>query len=156
MSDTDTTAEEATDPQKVRFAAMNLLARREHSMAELQQKLARRFDDAAVVECELQRLREENLQSDERFVQSFVRQRIQRGYGPLRIERDCRAKGVSRDELERAFSAAEVDWSELAQEVLQKKFGPHPPQTLQEKARRVRFLQYRGFTSEHCNIELSR
>lgn len=152
MSDTDPVADTATDPNKVRFAAMNLLARREHSLAELRQKLARRFDDVAVVENELLRLCEENLQSDERFVQSFVRQRILRGYGPLRIEQDCRAKGISRDAVEMAVREADVDWSRLAQEVLQKKFGPHPPLELKEKARRVRFLQYRGFTSEHYKI----
>jgi len=134
-----------TNPADVRMAAMNLLARREHSQRELRQKLGRRFDDVALVEHEIQRLAEQNLQSDQRFAESFVRQRAGRGCGLVRVRQEMRQKGLSDSEIELAVDAAEIDWSELAVEVYEKKFAHSAPVDLKEKAKRIRFMQYRGF-----------
>ena len=144
----------AINPADVRLAAMNLLARREHSLRELHQKLRRRFDDEALVEAELCRLADENLQSDQRFAESFARQRSGRGYGPQRVRQEMREKGLSDADIARAFEVAEVDWYDLAGEVFRKKFGcrveaDRSRPDLKEKARRVRFMQYRGFSADH-------
>jgi regulatory protein len=137
------------NPADVRFAAMNYLARREHSLQELRLKLRRRFDDDAIIEGELTRLTEENLQSDERFVQSFVRQRAGRGVGPVRIKREARERGVSSEQLSLAMQEADIDWVARAREVMTKKFGEGPAADIKEKARRVRFMRYRGFSQHH-------
>lgn len=133
---------------------MNLLARREHSLFELRRKLRRRFQDEDLVDTQLQRLVEENLQSDQRFAESYARQRAGRGYGPARLRQEMRDKGVTDSEISRAFEDAELDWYSLASEALRKKFGePGSAQPggydIKEKARRVRFMQYRGFSAEH-------
>ncbi len=127
---------------------MNLLARREHAYKELKQKLCRRFEDEALVDEQLQRLVDENLQNDQRYAESFVRQRVARGQGPLRIERDARLKGITGDQLQQVLDSAEIDWHQLALDVLQKKFGLSPATELKEKSRRARFMQYRGFLQE--------
>ncbi len=145
----DAVAPTAINPADVRLAAMNLLARREHSLHELRQKLQRRFPDESVVASELARLQDENLQSDERYAQSYLRQRSGRGYGPQRVRREMRDKGLSDEQIAHAFATVEVDWYELAAQVMQKKFGAVPVTELKEKARRLRFMQYRGFHGDH-------
>lgn len=139
------------DPQMIRRAAMDLLARREHAFAELQRKLARRFNDGEAIDAALQQLASENLQSDERYAQSFARQRIQRGYGPLRLRQEMRQKGLDEAEVSRALASLEVDWQAVAAEVYHKKFGDGEPQDLRDKSRRLRFMQYRGFSPEQLS-----
>ena len=131
---------------------MNLLARREHSACELRTKLKRRFPDDEKIDVQLARLIEERLQSDVRFAQSYARQRISRGYGPLRLREELRERGVSEDDVAEAMKEMEIDWCAVAEEVIQKKFGAGAPHDLQEKARRARFMQYRGFATEHYHI----
>jgi regulatory protein len=139
----------AINPADIRLAAMNLLARREHSLKELQQKLRRRFPDGELIEQVLQRLAEDNLQSDQRFAESFVRQRCARGYGPLRLRQEMREKGLSDSLVVTAFDQPELDWYAQAEDVFRKKFGEPCPVELKEKARRARFMQYRGFSGDH-------
>jgi len=136
-------------PADIRIAAMNLLARREHSKRELIQKLKRRFpDNPSTLEIELQRLEDENLQSDQRFAECFVRMRSERGYGLIRVQQDMRSRGLSDFEISEAIERADVDWSALAEEVFYKKFGDRAVADIKDKARRVRFMQYRGFSGD--------
>jgi regulatory protein len=133
------------NPAEVRVAAMNLLARREHSRSELLQKLLRRFPDRELLSAELQRLADENLQSDRRYVESFVRQRAGRGYGPRRLRQELRQRDVDDADIADALASDELDWTTLAEEVFRKKFGAPGKVELQERTRRVRFMEYRGF-----------
>ncbi|WP_439102172.1 regulatory protein RecX [Congregibacter sp.] len=134
---------------------MNLLARREHSFSELQRKLARRFDRGEL-DLALQKLADENLQSDERFAQSFTRERMLRGVGPLRIESELRQRGVRRSFIDQAIATVPgeegLSWRGVAKEALERKFGDQRPADLKEKARRLRFLGYRGFGEETAGL----
>ena len=150
-----TELEQPINPADIRRAAMDLLARREHSLRELRDKLKRRFPDPELLMQELERLRDEHLQSDTRFAESFARQRLLRGQGPLRIRQEMRQRGLSDAEISAALEALDVDWFELAAEVLEKKFGGLPAEDLKERARRGRFMQYRGFSLEHFQDLLS-
>lgn len=136
------------NPADIRFAAMNLLARREHTRKELLRKLARRFPDRPLLKSEIQRLTEENLQSDERFAENFVLYRSGLGFGLMHVRRDMRQRGLSDVEISIAVEKAEVDWGVLAEEVFRKKFGELPAADIKEKAKRTRFMQYRGFGNE--------
>lgn len=152
-------ASSSLNPADVRRAAMDLLARREHGFDELACKLRRRFkchgSAAGVIDSELDRLKLEGLQSDERFAAAMVRQLIGRGLGPRRLDQELRAKGVRQDWQECADCVAlEVDWFDRAQDVFTKKFGakPLPSQRdarLKERMKRARFMQYRGFELTH-------
>ena len=133
----------------IRLAAMNLLARREHSLLELRNKLTRRFPEETSIDEQLSRLANEGLQSDLRFAESYARQRISRGYGPVRLREELRERGVSGSDFEMAMEGLEVDWFALAADVLNKKFGETAPEDMKEKGRCIRFMQYRGFTAEH-------
>jgi regulatory protein len=131
-----------------RKAAMDLLARREHSRRELEQKLRRRFD-AEEIDSALEALAEEGLQSDERFAFSFTRERMLRGYGPRRIEAELQQRGVGIVAIDGALAMVPEEegrsWRAIAAAVEASKFGDEPPTDYAGKARRMRFLYRRGF-----------
>lgn len=132
----------------MRLAAMNLLARRDHSRQELQRKLAVRFDDAAQLAKVLDQLQDDGLQDDERFAQMYVRYRADRGYGQARIRMELRQKGVDDALAGYALDAAGIDWQALLVELHHKKFAGQVPQDTTDKARQMRFFQQRGFSHE--------
>ena len=136
-------------PADVRLAAMNLLARREHSVRELRNKLKRRFPDHSMIDEQIARLTGQNLQSNLRFAECYARERIGRGYGPVRVREELRERGASALDVAAAMKELQVDWFVVASEVLLKKFGALAPSDIKEKARRARFMQYRGFIAEH-------
>ena len=128
---------------------MDLLARREHSRRELKHKLKKRFTDEQLIDEQLDRLAEDKLQSDARFAESFLRQRMGRGHGPLRIRQEMRQRGISDGEIAAAMEAERPDWFVLAEQTYRRKFGTDPVEDIREKSRRCRFMQYRGYSSDH-------
>jgi regulatory protein len=149
MSDDDLDQLTAINPADIRMAAMDLLARREHSRRELRQKLFKRFKDGDLIDEQLNRLSGENLQSDTRFAESFLRQRLSRGHGPMRIRQEMRQRGISDSEVEAAMAEEQPDWYTLAEATYRRKFGELPPEDIKAKAKRSRFMQYRGFGLDH-------
>jgi len=134
----------------VRRAAMDLLARREHSRQELQRKLARRFAvDAEVIFSVINQLTQEGLQSDQRLAEALLRYRSNRGQGPLKIKAEMREKCIESDLIEQIFDEANIDWFDLALRVLEKRYGDGSAVDASERAKRTRFLQQRGFSFDH-------
>ena len=83
------------DPQtRARSAALRLLARREHSRYELAMKLRQRKIEPEVYEPVLDEYEEEGWLSDERFAEVYTRQRVELGYGPLRILGELQQRGI--------------------------------------------------------------
>ena len=78
-----------------------------------------------------------------------MQSRINQGKGPVRIRADLRQRGIRDGVVEGALEAAGCDWFELAREARIKKFGHEAPAEFREKARQMRFLQYRGFEQDH-------
>ena len=138
----------------IRRAAMDLLARREHSQLELSQKLQKRFSgqSEAIAE-EINRLASEGLQSDARLAEAFIRARFNKGHGPVKIRAELKGKGVHSDLIAIAFEASEIDWFQLAERVAHRKFGDLSEVVTdrKEKARVARFLQQRGFSFDHIS-----
>ena len=136
----------------VRKAAYTLLARREYGRQEMVNKLHSKGFDPSLIDTVVEQLVAERLLSDERFVDAFVRSRGNRGYGPRRIEAELRERGIS-DELSDERIAAgpsedESDWVARAAEVRCRKFGEALPKDFQERAKQMRYLEYRGFTHD--------
>lgn len=135
---------------------MNMLARREHSSQELRRKLGfKGFDDAEVDEA-LAGLRQDRLQSDQRFIEALVRSRINKGCGPLRIQAELREHGIAEERIAQAVDANAEEWRERIEEVRRKRFGAARPGDMSERARQMRFLQYRGFTTEQIRSAMRR
>ncbi len=136
-------------PKEARKKAMDFLARREYGQTELIRKLADKGFEREVAAQAVTQLTGDGLQSDDRFTEAFVQSRINQGKGPVRIRLDLGQKGINDSTVEIALEEADADWRALAREQRIKKFGPDLPSDFKEKARQMRFLQYRGFEQEH-------
>lgn len=138
----------------VRRAAMDYLARREHSFKELSQKLSSRFEEADIQPA-LERLRDENLQSDQRYLEAYIRFRRNKGFGPLKIEAELYPKGLSSEQVRACLYNEENDWAELCRQALEKRFPAFDKLNLKERAKCERFLIQRGFVSEIIRAVIS-
>lgn len=134
-----------------RRAAMNLLARREHSFHELLDKLHEKFPDfdvSTVLVPALERLREEKLQSDERFAASYVRYRSNRGFGPLKIAAELYPRRIDSELQQQVLYHDGLDWEQLCSQALHDKFRLTRKPAPAERMRWQRFLLQRGFSQE--------
>jgi len=134
-------------PVSIRRAAMNLLARREHGHVELTRKLRQRGADPEMIETELQRLIDDGLLSEQRFLESYIRSRANAGRGPRRISEELAQRGVERNMIEQALNAAEIDWNENMCDLWQRRFAGEIVD-LKDKARQTRFLIQRGYAAD--------
>ena len=134
------------EPGDLRERALRLLARREHSRFEL----ARKLEHAGFVRDDIATLLDEfetkNWLSDRRFAESYVADHLARS-GPMKLAYELRQRGVSDPIIESVLGDNRDSELDRAREVWQKKFDSAPADAA-EKARQIRFLQSRGFTSE--------
>lgn len=126
--------------------ALRLLARREHSRRELRTKLSSRGYEADEIGRTLDRLAGRNLVSDERFAEAFLRSRLERGQGPLKIRAQLKERGVDAPLVDAVLKEAEVDWDLRAAAARSRRFGEPPPGNREDMARQARFLRGRGFS----------
>ncbi|MFP5505242.1 MAG: regulatory protein RecX [Gammaproteobacteria bacterium] len=136
----------AADPQALERIAVGLLARREHSRAELMQKLAARGYAPADIEPLLDRLAAQRLQSDARFAAAYVRARSGRGYGPQRIRAELRERGIPPELIEQGCAAQSAADVPRIDDIWRRKYAGRLPADYRERARQMRFLQQRGFS----------
>lgn len=140
----------------LRARALQYLARREYSRAELRKKLLphvqadndfeQAFNSSGSVNLDalLDDLAARGWLSDERAATQLVHAKRSR-FGTQRITHELRQKGIAEELISAALP--ELKDSELAvvREVWKKKFGVAPHDE-KEKAKQVRFLQSRGFS----------
>ena len=126
-------------------AAVRLLASREHSRHELEQKLRRRGHAPDLLAATLDDLQQRGLLSDERFVAEYVQQRARRGFGPLRLRAELSERGVTDAVIEQGLENAALDWQALLLHVAGRKFGDGDPTDRNALMRRGRHLEQRGF-----------
>ncbi|HEX7719853.1 MAG TPA: regulatory protein RecX, partial [Woeseiaceae bacterium] len=112
-------------------------------------KLQRAGFAADTAKSVVEQLAREGLQNDRRFVESFMRSRVSQGKGPVRIRLELRQHGIDEVMADQGFDASDENWSDLAADIRARKFGRDLPRDFREKARQMRFLQYRGFESAH-------
>lgn len=147
-------------PRSVRRAAMDCLARREHSFHELRQKLQDKCPNAEreEIEQELSRLREENLQSDERFADALVRYRQARGYGYLSIRQELQRRGIPGELISQVLKPDDAQWARSLRKLVSARINPVEPMHCgsRQHARLLRFLQARGFRDTEITEALSR
>lgn len=134
----------------VRRTAMDLLARREHGRVELTRKLRQRGAPDELIDTALDRLTEEGLLSESRYL-SFVSYRARSGYGPMRIREELGQRGLQRPDIELALRESGIDWQEQLTDTWRRKFSGHLPIDARERAKQGRFLAYRGYSMEMIN-----
>jgi len=130
----------------LRERALGLLARREHSRAELARKLEAAGFEAGDVQPLLDEFEAKNWLSDRRFAESWVADHRARA-GSVKLAYDLRQRGVRDAIIEAVLNDNRDSELERAREVWKKKFMSAPADAA-DKARQIRFLQSRGFTAE--------
>ena len=133
--------------REIEQAALRLLAGREHSRSELRRKLMSRAGDPSLLEQVLDALEAQHALSDVRFVEQYIDARRRKGFGPLRIRAELGERGVSGDLVETYLDEQDPVWWEQMRSVAKGKFGATEPVDMKERARRARFLEYRGFAA---------
>jgi regulatory protein len=141
---------EADTAAELKARALRHLARREHSRAELARKLAPRAESPAALEELLDALETRKQLSNERYAELRAHQ-LSRKYGAARIRADLKSKGIAPEIAARVSGDDELA---RAHAILARKYRSRA-QTREETARRMRFLQSRGFSHDTIRKLLS-
>ncbi len=137
----------------MREAAVALLARRDFSRYELQQRLATQRYPPEEIAALVEEFTASRALDDVRFAQNYVSYHAARGQGPLRIRADLETQGVEAALIEASLAEGQ-DWLALALEQRRRRFGPEMPANRRERLGQARFLQSRGFSSDHIRSAL--
>ncbi len=129
--------------------ALRYLSAREHSRAELAQKLGRYAGEGDDVEALLDELEAAKYLSNERFSESLIHRRASR-FGNNRILYELQEHGIAGETLANVKAQLQEDETERAVDVLCRKFNVAPTDA-NEKIKQMRFLQQRGFS--HAAIQ---
>lgn len=130
------------------FVAVDLLSRREHSRVELESKLANKGFSEAQIATAMEQLLKHGLQSDERYLEDFVRSRVLKGSGPLKIAHELHHRGIDSSTLHSYLDQQDIDWFEVATNTYHKKYRSDEEIDAREQAKRVRYMQSKGFPSD--------
>lgn len=127
------------------------LSKREHSKAELLQKLRAKQLPSDLCEQQIQTFAEQNLQSDERFADSLARTSYAKGKGPNMIRMKLKQHDIASEIIANCIANPDFDWYQSAHHVRVKKYGESLPSDFNVKQKQMRFLQYRGFEQDHIS-----
>lgn len=127
---------------ELKARALRYLVRREHSREELARKLAPHAESNEILEGTLNWLESTNKLSNQRFAE--IRAHVlARKYGAARIRQDLKSKGIAEEVSDRAVVG--LNELEKAKQILARKYRDTAT-TREERAKRARFLQGRGFS----------
>ena len=130
--------------------AVQLLAQSEHSAYELSYKLEQRGYDAPAIEASLKRLEEEGLLNEERMIEAYTLQRMDKGFGPQRIRQALLERGLNEEKVDHYLANIDVaTWLASAEKAREKKFSADIPSERLSQMKQKQFLRYRGFLAEH-------
>lgn len=126
--------------------AVTLLAKRDYASGEIKRCLKRYSSDEDSITSVMDRLISHHYLDDSRLIEKEIKKQLAKRHGPSRIKQELRQKGLELLAIEQALEDLDVDWFELAEELRIKKFGDELPTDPKEKAKQIRYLQYRGHT----------
>ncbi len=128
------------------------LAMREHSRLELLNKLkSKPFSEGVNLNELLNELEEKDYLNEERFVESYIRSRSRKGYGPVKIKSELTQKGLIESVIKSSLEKSKINWYELAYLQREKKFSSELPTDYKDKVKQMRYLFNRGFNTEQIN-----
>ncbi len=139
------------EEKNIRIKALDLLSRREHSFKELYHKLKDRVDSKERLLEEINLLKKENLQSDERFSESYTRSRTLKGFGPEKISYELKSKGIEDSLIKKIVYSEEIDWIMILRKELNKKYSIIEDLSSKDILKIKKFFSQRGFTFDQIN-----
>lgn len=149
-----------TDKQNPMHQAVGFLARRDHSVYELAQKLLKKGHEAATIQQVVEDLKTKGYLDDRRYAEMMLRHHYGRGQGPQKIRHLLNQQCVAQTVIHEIFSDFQEDWCVLAEAVRARRFGNQLTASdrqarYKEKSKQMRFLMARGFESEHIQYAMN-
>ncbi|HDZ8853698.1 TPA: regulatory protein RecX [Aeromonas dhakensis] len=160
----DESVTEPVEPAEPSFAeqlaaarayAMRSLARRESAESELARRLRQQGYQEEVIEAVLGYCRGYNWVNDERYGAMAVRAGAAKGHGPLKIRFDLRRKGLDDGQIDAAFEQPELDWFELALELLERRANLADLTDFKLRMKWLKYLLGRGFSQDQARYAIS-
>jgi regulatory protein len=145
------TARDLTEAE-VREIAVGYLSRREYGIEELRQRLLQRGADSEFINRVISGLVDENLVSDQRFTEMYVRTRMRRLFGPMKIRAELRSRGITDLLIDEVMPSEQQDWFDSALQWVKKRCQGELDYA--GRAKIYRSLMNRGFTHEQANVAL--
>ena len=137
---------------EIRDIAIRYLSRREYAIEELRQKLVQRGADDLLTQQVVGDLTDEGLVSDQRFTEMYIRTRLRRLFGPLKIRAELRARGVSDHLISEELPSDQSMWFDIATQWASRRHRGELDYAVRAKI--YRSLMNRGFTHEQANVAL--
>ncbi len=134
---------------------MRLLARREHSKSELRKKLYKRGFKRTDIDPVIEELEAIGVQSDYRFTEQYFFSRVEKGFGPLRIEQELIERGIKEPLIDELISDREGGWDKVIRDLYAKKYAGVPAPTKSFLLKRLGYLNQRGFKTDQINKLIS-
>ncbi len=138
--------------QELRQWLLGLLSRREYSAQELKQKLKQKGASAEQISQLLDWAQQRNYQSELRYARMQVNAKLHKGYGWFYISQFCAQQGINKELLQQLLDELDIDWFEVATTAYRKKYADKPIADYQDKLKRMRYLQSRGFGSDTIQL----
>ncbi len=145
------TARDLTEAE-VREIAVGYLSRREYGVEELRQKLLQRGADSEIISRVVSGLADENLVSDQRFTEMYVRMRMRLLFGPMKIRGELRSRGITDLLINEVMPSEQQAWFDSASQWVKKRCQGELDYA--GRAKIYRSLMNRGFTHEQANVAL--
>jgi len=145
------TARDLTEAE-VRDIAVRYLSRREYGVEELRHKLVQRGAESGITDTVVADLAASDLVSDQRFTEMYVRTRIRRLFGPVKIRGELKSRGIADHLVSEAMPAQDDVWFDAASQWACKRHRGELD--FAGRAKIYRSLMNRGFTSEQANVAL--
>ena len=128
--------------------AVKFLSYRARSEAEVRRKLAQLGFSRDTAEGAVKKLVSLKLLNDGNFTRAWTVSRVEgRGYGPLRVERELRQKGIAKSLIAQILDETfgKKQGKERAKQLLEKRFRGQDLTDAKVFRRAVAFLQRRGY-----------
>lgn len=133
---------------------LNWLARRDYSQHEITKKLKAKAYSTQAIAIIITKLAQAGLINEQRFTENYIHWRKAKGFGPLRIAAELQARGILPEKIAEQLQITDNAWLTEARKVWQKQFKGKFADDFKQKAKQIRFLQYRGFTQEQIKSVL--
>lgn len=128
--------------------AITLLAKKDYSSRSLSRLLSKLTKKEEYVDQVVRRLIDNHYLNDAQLITNLISKHVKKLHGPTRIKQEIRQKGFPQELIEQKIEGSGIDWYSMAKEARIRKFSDAPPSEQKEKAKQIRYLQYKGFSMD--------
>lgn len=125
-----------------------LLAKKDYSSGSLSRLLKKLTEKEEYVDRVIRRLSDNYYLNDTQLITNLIDKHTRKLHGPTRIKQEIRQKGFPQELIDQKIEESGIDWYSMAKEASIKKFFDTPPSEQKEKAKQIRYLQYKGFSMD--------